>query len=169
VLIAWRRRRAAAQTTEYCGESSEYDWQSSPLATQYGAEGAMLHVLGGQLREAISRREVDRHLLAALEWALDRHRARAVRLISLGLGDSVSLSEPLQDLVRRNGSANVGGNGSSSPLTHGERCRLLRVLKAVAPNGLSADVEALERELDEGSGEAVAEVDLHVHGPHLPR
>ena len=36
----------------------------APVVVEYGAEGAMLHVLGVRLREAVSRGAVDRHLLA---------------------------------------------------------------------------------------------------------
>jgi len=166
-LAAWRRRRFAGLAEESRAEPLDDPSRSGPSMTEYGSEGAMLHVLGGQLREAVSRREVDRHLLAALEWALDRHRARAVRLIALGLGEVDQLLEHLQEIICRNGSAN--GNGSRDVLSRQDRYRLLRIIKTVAPIGLATQAEELEQELDKGNGEAEAHFDLLARGRSLPR
>jgi multidrug resistance efflux pump len=104
-------------------------------STEFGAEGVMLRILGGQLREMIMRRKLDAHVIAAAEWALDRHRARATRLLSLGLGDGQELCDQLESCVKELDAHGrlTGGNGSAgmAPMLD----RLLAVLRAVAPAG----------------------------------
>ncbi len=114
------------------------------IGTEFGAEGVMLQMLGGQLREAIVRGELDAHVIAAAEWSLDRHRARAVRLIALGLGDGDELCDHLDGLAKEMADRGnlAGGNGSSAPVDVFHR--LLAVLRAAAP----AEVHGRLREID---------------------
>jgi hypothetical protein len=66
------------------------------LATEFGGEGAMLQMLGGQLREAVASGRLDAQLIAAAEWSLDRHRARAIRLMWMGLGDQQEIYDHIE-------------------------------------------------------------------------
>ncbi len=116
------------------------------LLGEYGAEGAMLHLLGTQLRDAIVRRQIDRHLIAAAEWALDRHRARAIRLISAGLHEDEGIFSDLRQLVEENRFAQLHGTNGVPP--RGDLRRLLQVVQAIAGEELEKVVKRLLRELD---------------------
>jgi multidrug resistance efflux pump len=52
-----------------------------------GAVAPMLRMLGHQLRENILSGSIDLAVVAATEWALDRHQGRAVKLLQETLGD----------------------------------------------------------------------------------
>ena len=82
-------KKARAGRDEVAGPESK---REEHLFAEYAGDGAMLHLLGTQLHDAASQRHIDRHLIVAAEWALDRHRARAVRLISAGLHENNGLA-----------------------------------------------------------------------------
>ena len=120
--------------------------QEEHLFAEYAGDGAMLHLLGTQLHDAASRRHIDRHLIVAAEWALDRHRARAVRLISAGLHENNGIGENLQRLVEETRAKQPEGtNGSGS---QGDLRRFLQVMQVVADDGLEVEIKRLLRELD---------------------
>jgi hypothetical protein len=104
------------------GNSSSHD-------LEYGSSGAMLHLLGAQLREAILRQELDPALLGAVEWALDRHQVRAVRLLSAALKEDADLAKQIRELYQRQDSQNF---------PHQEKCfqRLHAILKALVPEAI---------------------------------
>lgn len=67
---------------------------ASRTGLHHGATGTMLVLLGARLREAVLNGEVDADLVGSVEWALDRHQARAVALIRdglLGISDGMDL------------------------------------------------------------------------------
>jgi hypothetical protein len=68
---------------------------------ELGANGAILRMLGGQLRSGILAQQVDPSTLAAVEWALDRHHARAVRTIGRELSGDPELRVEAARLVQR--------------------------------------------------------------------
>jgi hypothetical protein len=105
------------------------------ISTEFGAEGLMLRMLGGQLREMIVRSDLDSHLVAAAEWALDRHRARATRLLSLGLGDGDELYEHLDCFVKELSSNGRLADGDGAAASLETLQRLVAVLRAAAPPG----------------------------------
>jgi len=55
------------------------------VGLEYGSTGTMLAMLGSRLREGVLRGDVDRELIDSVEWSLDRHQGRAVKLIRNGL------------------------------------------------------------------------------------
>jgi len=119
----------------------DHELGSDAILTEYGAEGSMLRLLGCQLRETIHDGHIDHHVLSAAEWALDRHRARAIRLMQNGLGNSETLEEPLRDLVSRSRmSWRQGTNGVPRP---GELRRLLRLIEAIANGRLRGQAVSL--------------------------
>lgn len=95
---------------------------------EYGGEGAMLYLLGGELRDTICRGHVDGHVVAAAEWSLDRHRARAVRLLRRGLGDEEELCATLEKYVCERDLPEDGSEPDASSRTFQ---RLLDVLRVV--------------------------------------
>jgi len=115
------------------------------IATEFGAEGAMLHLLGSQLREMIAGGDLDAGVVAAAEWALDRHRARAVRLLALGMGDGAELCEHLERLVQEH--AANSGNGRPRPGSSDLLRRLIAVLRTVAPAPGRERLRRIAREL----------------------
>ncbi|MBN2473086.1 MAG: hypothetical protein JXB62_00660 [Pirellulales bacterium] len=151
-LSSFRRAETASKPHgSAAGPTQQPDRQAS-WATEYGSEGAVLHLLGVQLREGILRHSVDRHLLAALEWALDRHRARAIRLIATGLAEDDQLGDPLRRFVSGNGSAN--GSGRHQGLAHEDRRRLIRIVRTVAPRLLAAGSPRPDEAPDDRAGTA---------------
>ncbi len=118
------------------------DRTGAEAATAYaehpsGSLGTMLRLLGQRLRQALADGEIDPSLLAAIEWALDRHHARAVELIGDGLGADDHLEE---DVLRWLGSAGPrdGGSGNGHESTALLRGRLHRVLSAVGGGPVQA-------------------------------
>ncbi|MDD4270626.1 MAG: hypothetical protein PHN77_20565 [Thermoguttaceae bacterium] len=95
-----------------------------------GAISAMLEMLGGRLREAVIGDQLDDDLLAAVEWALDRHQVRAVRQIRAGLGCDSELERCVAELDEKAG-ASPEGNGH--PLGAKQCQRALRVFRAIDP------------------------------------
>jgi len=127
------------------GSSERCETVSRQISTEFGAEGVMLRMLGGQLRETIVRGELDAHVIAAAEWALDRHRARATRLLALGLGDSDELCDHLDGFVKemRHHADLDGGNRSAA--SEAMVRRLLAVLRAAAPAEVHARIRDMEQ------------------------
>jgi hypothetical protein len=106
------------------------------VAAEYGAEGAMLRLLGAQLREVIVRGEPDTSIIAAAEWALDRHRARAVRLLAFGLSADGELREYVDRLLKVQADDDTG----ELPPGADERAvgRLVNILRVVCPDSVPA-------------------------------
>jgi hypothetical protein len=97
-----------------------------------GAVGPMLQLIGAQLREAVVRGAIDPALLAAAEWAIDRHHARAVRLLGTGLGDDEQLVQQVAALATELPSESWAEHSDGSGSVDDEsRERLLRILNAV--------------------------------------
>jgi hypothetical protein len=104
-----------------------------PPLLEFGGEGALLQILGTQLREMIVSDQLDELTVSAAEWALDRHRARAIRLIAEGLGDHNEVCECLEKLV-----AEMMSRPNGDPALEDTACehlfRLLNVLRTVVSN-----------------------------------
>lgn len=66
------------------------------LSVDHGEDGRRLHLLGHRFARALGDGRVDDDLLAAVEWALDRHQGRAVTI----LRQCLSEQEVSADLVR---------------------------------------------------------------------
>jgi hypothetical protein len=49
---------------------------------EFGAVGPILEGLAVRLRDMVHRRQLDPCLLGAVEWALDRHHVRAIKVLS---------------------------------------------------------------------------------------
>lgn len=72
---------------------------ADPAAAESGTVGPILRLLGSQLREAVLSRQWDPTLLAAVEWGLDRHHVRAVRLLSEALDEDPQLIAAVEALA----------------------------------------------------------------------
>jgi hypothetical protein len=121
-----------------------------PLTFQEaGADGVMLHLLGSQLRESVLSRELDGSLVAAAEWALDRHRARAIRLIQQAMGDP----DPLVTQLELYGEQFLReGDDISDDEYHTQAALLQRVVaifSIVVPENTTRRVKRLQRKLDD--------------------
>ena len=137
-------KKARAGRNEVAGPEPR---EEEHLFAEYAGDGAMLHLLGTQLHDAASRRHIDRHLIVAAEWALDRHRARAIRLISAGLHENNGIGENLQRLVEETRAQHLeGANGAGK--NQGDLRRFLQVLRVVAGDGLEVEIKRLLRELE---------------------
>jgi len=149
-LMQYRRGRVPEQD-----ETDDDGAERHAIITEYGAEGAMLRVLGTQLRELVEYGNIDPHVLAAAEWALDRHRARAIRLMRDGLGPAGDLADSLDDLLEReNIRARATGNGSGH--RRGAR-RLLRLIEAIGDDPTRDQARRLLTQLEH-----------RAQGPHQP-
>lgn len=113
------------------------------VSTEFGAEGALLRLLGTQLREMTARGELDANVIGAAEWALTRHRHRAVRLLSLGLGNGPDLSHCLEVLVMSVAPPNGYAKGDRMAVLR----RLVAVLQAAAPEGSYEAIHRIARRL----------------------
>ncbi len=122
----------------------------TPLTFQEaGADEVMLHLLGSQLRESVLSRELDGSLVAAAEWALDRHHARAIRLIQQAMGDADALVTQLESygeqFLRE-------GDDISDDEYHTQAAMLQRVVaifSIVMPENTVRRVKRLQRKLDD--------------------
>jgi hypothetical protein len=103
----------------------------APADVEFGRQGHLLRGMGVRLREGILRGEAEPALLGALEWALDRHHARAVRLLSEGLGSDPELAERAEALLLRLGK-------DSGPDGLALAGRLAAVLRVVGPEVVPA-------------------------------
>jgi hypothetical protein len=140
-------RRAPAQISASPASARQDGASLRELSTEFGTDGTMLRTLGSQLREMIARRELDEPLISAAEWALERHRGRAVRLLRLGLGDGDELCRLLDGFLRQRAeqhrpSGRRGANGC--PRTWR---RLLYVLRAAAPPDSRGRIARMARRL----------------------
>ena|GEM_PF-5445508 len=105
-----------------------------------------LHWLGTQLHEAVLRHKVEPDLLATIERALDRHNARAIRLIGSGL-DGTGLGAALEqflDQIPKKRDDKQNGTPSRADLR-----RLLRIVQTVTPDAITANAERIARQLDD--------------------
>ncbi|GMU20914.1 MAG: hypothetical protein AMXMBFR13_10100 [Phycisphaerae bacterium] len=95
-----------------------------------GALGRNLTMLGQRFREAIQRQEIEPALLRALEWALDRHQARAIRHLAEGMDHDPELEVGLIRLIDSAVSESQDGS-TELPETVD---RVVRIIQALAPD-----------------------------------
>ena len=135
------------------------------VLTEFGGEGALLGLLGSQLREMTLRRELDDNVIAAAEWALMRHRDRAVRLLSAGVGDGANLCDHLDALAH----SVVEDQGTSNGHTRRHRIAMLRrliaVLQAAAPDGSYETICRIKRKLPRPAADGCNSHHRHVEVP----
>ena len=116
------------------------------FSAEYGGEGALLQLLGTQLRQMIVCGELDDSVIAAAEWALARHRQRAVHLLAAGLGEGPLVCRRLQSLIER-----ALEDAERSHTHPSERFVMLRrltaVLQAAAPEGSADTLRRIHRKL----------------------
>jgi len=106
----------------------------------------MLQLLGSQLRESVRWGRTDPHVLAAAEWALDRHRARAIRLMAAGFGEDDSLDDRLRELVRQ--SRQAERRGTNGVPKRADLRRLMRLLQTISGEQLRGQTASLLQRLD---------------------
>jgi hypothetical protein len=95
-----------------------------------GALGRNLTMLGQRFREAIQRQEIEPALLRALEWALDRHQARAIQHLAEGMDHDPELEVGLVRLIDSAVSESQDGS-TELPETVD---RVVRIVQALAPD-----------------------------------
>ncbi|TVS20103.1 MAG: hypothetical protein EA424_05665 [Planctomycetaceae bacterium] len=115
-----------------------------------GGDGAMLHLLGSQLRESVLSMKLDSSLVAAAEWAIDRHRARAIRVIQHAVGDPAALVDRLESY------SDQFMNGGDD-LSDDQYCiqaellqRTVAIFAAVLPENSVGRIKRLQQKLDDG-------------------
>ncbi len=69
------------------------------VSVAYGEEGRRLHLLGHRFARALGDGRVDDDLLAALEWALDRHQGRAVAILRQCLSEQELTASMIQEYL----------------------------------------------------------------------
>jgi hypothetical protein len=159
VYSAWRATRKEEHSEQQVQESGEADSAAAPPAVtqasqpafetahtsvEAGAEATVLSILGDRLREGIEREDVQPSILAAIEWALDRHHSRAVRHIRPCLNHENSFHDRSENFLRK---LQKDLDGIDDDAHEQEvRRRLIRVLRAVAPEPLRSRVARLDRE-----------------------
>lgn len=103
------------------------------LHMESGANGRNMELLGRRLREAIRRQQVEPELLQAVEWTLDRHHARAVRHLKVGMGSDEQLAQQVAGVFTHlsapaaSGATREGRNGASTSQ------RLARIIRTISP------------------------------------
>lgn len=111
--LAIRTQRAAKPGTipgeQKPGQSMHMSFAGLPNANgsvvtaarelEYGELAASLRMLGDRFRTSLIQGQLDEHLIAAVEWALDRHHARAVQLLAEGLAGDELLASTVAELV----------------------------------------------------------------------
>jgi hypothetical protein len=55
-------------------------------------------MLGDRLRNSLIHGDINAHLISAIEWALDRHHARAIEQLSNALGADEELASSVAEL-----------------------------------------------------------------------
>ncbi|MFH1922330.1 MAG: hypothetical protein ABIP48_20905, partial [Planctomycetota bacterium] len=149
VLTGWFVRAEKTESSPPLFQRDAVERAVPDASTEFGAEGTMLRMLGSRLRESIERGQLDANLVAAAEWALDRHHARAVRLLALGLGNGRELCDHLERLVEKCVDAHRS-NGSQSQRHSVETfSRLMRVLRVISPDDVTHRVGFLTQRLSE--------------------
>jgi hypothetical protein len=129
-VAAPSRRLSAGSQAEVRGAGIR---SPSPTRLESGAVAAVLELQGGRLREAILHDDADDDLLAAIEWALDRHHSRAIRSLRAGLGCDEELQRRVRLLRKRSDTSQRGnGNGLASHQSH-DLARVFRLLQAIEP------------------------------------
>lgn len=66
---------------------------------EHGELAASLRMLGDRLRTSLIQGQLDEHLITAVEWALDRHQARAVQFLGESLAGDEQLAASVAELV----------------------------------------------------------------------
>lgn len=136
------------------------------LQIESGANGRNIELLGRRLREAIRRQQLEPELLQAVEWTLDRHHARAVRHLKVGMAADEQLPLQVSRLLKQLAySSGAGGAGEASNGTLTSQ-RLARIIRAISPGLLRAgelEVLSLGEPIEYLSG------DSESGQPHCPR
>ena len=121
-----------------------------PSWHEAGGDGAMLHLLGSQLKESVLSMKLDSSLVSATEWAIDRHRARAIRLLRQAVGDPIPLVNQLESYSVQF----FDGGGNRSDEQYDVRATLLQrtvaIFAVVLPENSVGRVRRLQQKLDEG-------------------
>jgi hypothetical protein len=103
-----------------------------PREITYGELAASLRMLGDRLRSSLIHGDIDAHLISAIEWALDRHHARAIEHLSNALGADEELASSVAELF------DADFDTDDRRMRFGE-CepillpRLARILRAISP------------------------------------
>jgi hypothetical protein len=121
-----------------------------PSLHEAGGDGAMLHLLGSQLKESVLSMKLDSSLVAATEWAIDRHRARAIRVIQHAVGDPAALVGQLESYSDQ---LMDGGDDISDDQYNIQADLLQRtvaIFAAVLPENSAALIKRLQQKLDDG-------------------
>jgi len=129
-----RNSRPSPVEADASTEGANLAWLTSKIRVaqlESGELAGMLELLGAQMREALLRGEVNADLVAALEWALDRHQLRAIAGLRAGLDLDDEFERRIEQLLEERGRRRAG-NGHSSAAVDRLDC-VLRVLQAIHP------------------------------------
>jgi len=110
-----------------------------PVSIESGALGRNLQLLGQRFREAIKRQRVDSELLQAIEWAIDRHHARAIRHLALGIDHDPEMRVCLNRLLDRLCSDAENHDSSDGEAARDSLARIAQIVRTVSPELLPAE------------------------------
>lgn len=117
--------------TSMGGALSNADLPGHPDAAHlsYGALSGILQTLAHRLRESVVHDNLDKTLLTAIEWHLDRHHTRAVAVLNEVLQEDATFFEHAQRVLHQLATA------AMSPTDVQAQCllRFERILRVVAP------------------------------------
>lgn len=115
-----------------------------------GGDGAMLHLLGSQLKESVLSMKLDGSVVAATEWAIDRHRTRAIRVIQHAVGEPTALIDRLEFYSDQF----LDGKNDISDDQYCIQAELLQrtvaIFAAVLPENSVGRIKRLQQKLDDG-------------------
>jgi hypothetical protein len=156
---SYRRKRAVIAQTESSRPTVQPEATEAPAiplaeAAETGHDGVILRTLGQQLRRSVIDGEnVPADVVSAIEWALDRHHTRAVRLIGKGLhdGDRGAVVDRAREIWHRQPQDTAAETGTAD---HARRTQ--RILRVLLPELAAEDADRMTGEPETA--------DLHASG-----
>jgi hypothetical protein len=126
----------AVISTELISPPAPTSLACNALDLEAGALGRNLQMLGQRFRESIKRQSVEPTLISSLEWAIDRHHARALEHLATGLDHDPDLTPSLQRLISSSRTARRSDGAGQEQAVAVDR--ILRIIEAIAPHLLNA-------------------------------
>ncbi len=74
-------------------------YQNVQFGLHHGSSGTLLQMLGNKFREALLDQQIDADLISNVEWSLERHQSKGVKLIRQGFLSHLSEHEDLAQML----------------------------------------------------------------------
>jgi len=109
-----------------------------------GSTGAAIQLLGNQFREALFARDIDADLISSVEWTIDRHHTRGVKMLRQGFVGTLTEHEDLETRLEESLSE-VSQSGRLTPEVMARLRGLLKVLDVVESRWLTENFSNVNR------------------------